>query len=90
MSSLIALAVLGALSALGVTAAANGDANTAIEAAKQIAPHGLKIALAHVPTWTHAHEVLSQHLSQYAQSGTAGGAGTTGVGAAIKKAAAHS
>ena len=89
MATLIALAILGALSAVGVTAAANGDANTAIEAVKQVAPHGLKIALAHVPTWTHAHEVLSQHLSQYAQNGSAGGAASGGVGAVAKKAATH-
>ena len=89
MATLIALATLGALSAVGVTAAANGDANTAIEAVKQVAPHGLNVALAHVPTWTHAHEVLTQHLSNYAQNGTAGGGTATGVGAAVKKAATH-
>ena len=89
MTSLIALAIMGALSAVGVTAAANGDANTVVEAAKQVAPHGLRIALAHVPTWTNAHEVLTQHLSNYAQSGTAGGGATAGVGAVVKKAASH-
>lgn len=89
MVSLIVLAALGAASAIGATAVANGDANTAMEAVKQVAPHGLHVALSHVPSWTHAHEVLTEHLSKYGESGGAGAGATTGVGAVVKKGLAH-
>ena len=74
---------------MGATSVATGDASAAVEAAKQVAPHGLNVALSHVPTWTYAHQVLSNHLSDYAGSGTAGGAGGAGIGAAMKKVAAN-
>jgi hypothetical protein len=89
MVSLAILAALGAITAMGATSVVNGDASAAVEAAKQAAPYGLHVALSHVPSWTHAHEVLSQHLSQYAGSGTAGGAGGSGIGAAMKRAASN-
>ena len=48
-------------------------------AAVHAAPHGLQVALAHVPSWTHAYQVLTQHLSAYTQNGGAGAAGTAGL-----------
>ena len=89
MVSIAALAILGAISGIGATSVANGDASSAIQAAGQLAPHGLSVAMSHVPTWTHAHQVLSQHLSQYAQNGTAGSGVLGGLGAAFKKGFAH-
>jgi hypothetical protein len=89
MVSITALAILGAISGMGATSLANGDASSAIQAATQLAPHGLSVALQHVPTWTHAHEVLSQHLSQYAENGGAGSGISGGLGAALKKGFAH-
>ncbi len=74
---------------MGATSVATGDANTAVEAAKQLAPHGLQVALSHVPSWTNAHQVLSQHLSEYAQNGGVGAGVFGGVGAALKKGLAH-
>src|SRR5439155_12900569 len=38
-----------------------------------------QVALAHVASWTHAHQVLTQHLSAYTQNGGAGAAGTVGL-----------
>ena len=87
--SITALAILGAVSGIGATSVATGDANAAVEAAKQIAPHGLQVALSHVPSWTHAHQVLSEHLSEYAQNGGIGAGATGGAGAALKKGLAH-
>jgi hypothetical protein len=89
MVSITALAILGAISGLGLTSVATGDASTAMEAAKQLAPHGLNVALSHVPSWTHAHQLLSDHLSEYAQNGSVGAGVTGGTGAAIKKGIAH-
>ncbi|MDG6939258.1 MAG: hypothetical protein JRN39_02525 [Nitrososphaerota archaeon] len=85
----IAMATLGTLAGLGATAAATGDASTLAQSVSQMAPHGLQVALAHVPTWTQAHAVLAQHLQLYAQNGGAGGAGASAAGAAIKKGLAH-
>ncbi len=45
------IAVAGVATAVGAAAVATGNA------------HGLSIALQHVPSWTHAHSVLS-HLFQ--------------------------
>ncbi|HZW58223.1 MAG TPA: hypothetical protein VFF30_18185 [Nitrososphaerales archaeon] len=87
--SISILAILGAVTGLGATSVATGDASTAIEAAKQIGPHGLQIALAHVPSWTHAHQVLTDHLSQYAQNGSIGAGVAGGIGAAFRKGLAH-
>ena len=89
MVSLVALAVMGAISGVGATSLANGDASTAVQAATQAAPHGLAIALQHVPSWTHAHQVISEHLSQYAQNGSVGAGAFGGIGAAMKKSMAH-
>jgi hypothetical protein len=47
-------------------------------------PPGLKVALGHVPVWTHAHQVLTSRLAQYTGAGALGAAGA---GAALKKAA---
>ncbi len=89
MVSIAALAILGAISGIGATSVATGDANAAVEAAKQMAPQGLHVALSHVPSWTHAHQVLSEHLSQYAQNGGIGAGASGGIGAAMKKGLAH-
>jgi hypothetical protein len=89
MVSIAALAILGAISGMGATSIANGDASTAFQAASQLAPHGLSIALSHVPSWTHAHEVLSQHLSQYAQNSGASSGIFGGLGVAFKKGLGH-
>ncbi|MDH2901489.1 MAG: hypothetical protein PXY39_11005 [archaeon] len=89
MVSIAALAILGAMSGIGATSVANGDASSAVQAASQLAPHGLSIALQHVPSWTHAHEVLSQHLSQYAENSGAGSGIFGGLGVAFKKGFAH-
>lgn len=89
MVSIAALAILGAISGMGATSVANGDASSAIQTASQLAPHGLSVALQHVPSWTHAHEVLSQHLSQYAENGGAGSGIFGGFGAAFKKGLGH-
>jgi hypothetical protein len=75
MVSIMALAALGGLAAAAATAVTTGDASAAVHAA----PHGLQVALAHVPSWTHAHQVLTQHLSAYTQNGGAGAAGTAGL-----------
>jgi hypothetical protein len=76
------LAVLGGVAATATTAVATGDASAAVGAAHAV-PHGLQVALAHVPSAPHAHEVLTRHLSLYAGSGTAGTA-ASGVAAAIR------
>ncbi|MDG6922646.1 MAG: hypothetical protein JRN67_05055 [Nitrososphaerota archaeon] len=81
----MALGILGVVTGIGATSVATGDASTAINAIKQVAPHGLQVALSHVPSWTHAHQVLSQHLSQYAQNGAVGGTSGAGVAATIKR-----
>ncbi|PSN87539.1 hypothetical protein B9Q03_10395 [Candidatus Marsarchaeota G2 archaeon OSP_D] len=54
----------------------------ALFVASRSTPPGLKTALEHVPIWTHAHQVLENHLSLYTGSGVAGGVGT---GLAAKK-----
>lgn len=45
------LATVGVATATGAAAVATGNA------------HGLVVAIQHIPSWTHAHTVLS-HLSQ--------------------------
>ncbi|MEM0272495.1 MAG: hypothetical protein QW514_08150 [Thermoprotei archaeon] len=51
-------------------------------AASKSTPPGLRTALAHVPVWTHAHQVLENRMSVYAGSGAIG---AFGVGLALKK-----
>ena len=75
MASIMALAALGGLAAGALTAVTTGDASASVNAA----PHGLQVALSHVPSWTHAYQVLTQHLSAYTQNGGAGAAGTAGL-----------
>ena len=75
MVFIMALAALGGLAAAAVTAVSTGDASAAVNQQ----PHGLQVALAHVPSWTHAHQVLTQHLSAYTQNAGAGAAGTAGL-----------
>ena len=89
MVSIAALAILGAISGIGATSVATGDANAAVEAAKQMAPHGLQVALSHVPSWTHAHQVLSEHLSEYAQNGGIGATTGGGIAAMLKRGLGH-
>jgi len=75
MVSIIALAALGGLTAAAATAVTTGDASAALNAIHAV-PHGLQVALAHVPSWTNAHRVLTEHLSAYAQNSGTGAAGT--------------
>jgi len=81
MVSTIVLAVLGGAAATATTAVVTGDASTLANAAHAVPP-GLKVALAHVPSTSHAFDVLKQHLSLYAGTGTAGTAVTGGAAAA--------
>lgn len=57
--------------ALGVaaaaTTAATQDASTVANAASAI-PQGLHVALSHVPSASHAMEVLKQHLAVFEQA----------------------
>lgn len=89
MVSILALGILGTIAGIGATSVATGNASSAIEAAKQVTPHGLQVALSHIPSGTHAYKVLQEHLSNYAQNGAAGGSTTAGFGAAFKKALGH-
>ncbi len=82
MVSTIVLAALGGLAATATTAAASGDAS-ALANAGHLVPPGLHVALSHVPTASHAYQVLQQHLSLYAGAGGTGAA-TTGGAAALK------
>ena len=82
MVSTLVLAALGGIAATATTAVATGDASTAANAV-HVVPPGLHVALSHVPSTSHAYEVLKQHLSLYAGTGTAGTA-ATGVAAAAK------
>ena len=83
MVSTIVLAVLGGAVATATTAVATGDAASAT-AAVHVVPPGLQVALSHVPSTSHAFEVLKQHLSLYAGTGTTGTAAAGGAAAAIK------
>ncbi len=78
MMSTIALAAMGGLVATTATAVATGNASAAASAV-HAAPPGLQVALSHVPSASHAFEVLKQHLALYAG---AGGAGTVATGTA--------
>ena len=82
MVSTIFLAALGGVAATATTAVATGDASALAHAAQAVPP-GLHVALSHVPSTSHAYEVLKQHLSLYAGTGTAGTA-ATGAAAAAK------
>ena len=77
------LAALGGVAATATAAVAAGDAST-LAHASQTVPPGLHVALSHVPSASHAYEVLRQHLSLYAGSGTAGITATGGAAAAAK------
>lgn len=78
MVSTIVLAALGGVAATATTAVATRDASAVANAVHAVPP-GLHVALSHVPSTSHAFDVLKEHLSLYAQ---AGGAGTTTVGGA--------
>jgi hypothetical protein len=83
MVSTIVLAALGGIAATATTAAATGGASAASNAAHAV-PAGLQVALSHVPSTSHAYEVLKAHLSLYASAGGAGAAATGGVATAVK------
>lgn len=83
MVSTIILAALGGVAATATTAVATGDASAAANAVHAVPP-GLHVALSHVPSTSHAFDVLKQHLSLYAGTGTAGTAATGGVAAAVR------
>jgi hypothetical protein len=83
MVSTLLVAALGGVAATATTAVATGDASTAANAIHAVPP-GLHVALAHVPSASHAFEVLKQHLSLYAGTGTAGTAAAGGTAAAAR------
>jgi len=89
MISIAAFTAIGAALGAGATAALTGDANTAMQMVSSSVPHGLNVALSHVPSWTHAHEVLMQHLQLYTQNSSAGAASGAGLGLGLKKALMH-
>ena len=82
MVSTIVFAALGGLAATATTAAATGDVS-GLAASAHLLPPGLHVALSHVPSASHAYQVLQQHLSLYAGSGGAGSA-AAGTTAAVK------
>ncbi len=82
MVSTIVLAALGGVAATATTAVATGDASAVASAAHAVPP-GLQVALSPVPSASHAYQVLKEHLSLYAGTGTAGTA-ASGVAAAVK------
>ncbi len=77
------MAALGGVAATATTAVATGDASAVANAVHTVPP-GLHVALSHVPSTSHAYEVIKQHLSLYAGAGSAGTAATGGAAAAIK------
>ena len=81
--STILLAALGGVATAATTAVATGDASAAASAV-HVGPVGLQVALSHVPSTSHAFDVLKEHLSLYAGTGSAGTAATGGVAAALK------
>jgi len=83
MVSTILLAAAGGLAATATTAVATGDASAASSAVHAVPP-GLHVAFSHVPAASHAFDVLKQHLSLYAGSGTTGATATGGTAAAVK------
>ncbi|MDG6949283.1 MAG: hypothetical protein JRN16_03945 [Nitrososphaerota archaeon] len=83
MVSTLVVALLGGLAATASTAAATGDASVLAHAAQTVPP-GLQVAMAHVPSASHAYEVLKAHLSLYAGTGTAGTVGAGGASMAVK------
>lgn len=83
MVSTIVLAALGGVAATATAAVTTGDASAAANALHAVPP-GLHVALSHVPSASNAFDVLKQHLSLYAGTGTAGTAVTGGAAAAAK------
>lgn len=82
MVSTIMLAAIGGAAA-ATTALATGNTVVATGVAHAIPP-GLKVALAHVPSWTKAHEVISEKVSEFLQSGGVGAASAAGLSEAVK------
>jgi hypothetical protein len=70
MVSTLIFAMLGGVAASAATAVATGDAS----ALAHTVPPGLHVALSHVPSTSEAYEVLKQHLSLYAGTGSVGAA----------------
>lgn len=83
MVSTIVLAALGGLAATAGTAVATGNA-LAVTNVAHVVPPGLHVALSHVPSTSHAFDVLTQHLSIYAKAGGTGTAATGGAAAVIR------
>ncbi len=83
VTTTLAIAALGA-AATAAAATASGDASHALHA---IAP-GLKIALAHVPGWTHAYQVLTERLSAL-EKDLSSGSGLANAGRAAGRAISH-
>jgi hypothetical protein len=88
MISIAAIAALGGATAMAATAVATGDASMLVHATGFVPP-GLHVALSHVPQSSHAYQVLSQHLSDYAKNGGVGAASSAGAAAVAKKGVAH-
>ena len=83
MVSTILLAALGGVATTATTAVATGNASAAVSAV-HVVPPGLQVALSYVSSDSHAFDVLKEHLSLYAGTGSAGTAATGGVAAALK------
>ncbi len=71
MAPILGIAAIGAAATTAATAAATGEASAAVHL---FAP-GLKVALTHVQSWSHAYQILTQHLSALGENGV-GGIGT--------------
>jgi hypothetical protein len=83
MVSTILLAALGGVATTATTAVATGNASAAASVV-HVVPPGLQVALSHVPSTSHAFDVLKEHLSLYAGTGSAGTAVTGAVATALK------
>jgi len=82
MVSTIVLAAIGGFAATATTAVATGDVSAVVNGAHTVPP-GLHVALSHVPSTSHAFDVLKEHLALYSQAGGTGTAATGGMAAAI-------
>lgn len=77
------MALFGGVAATATTALATGDAGAAMSAA-HAAPHGIQIALSHVPSASNAYGVLKEHLSLIARTGIARVSGAGGIATTMK------
>lgn len=77
--------VIAALGGLAATAASLSVGNAAAaSSAVHAVPPGLQVAMSHVPSASHAYEVLKQHLALYSGTGAVGATASGGVAAVAK------